>query len=293
MPTGLTMPPMPPSLRPTLRYIIENIKPQKLSNTCLTAFKPIQDIMFLGLTKTTLYEDVTKMCLLNFTYKQTVLANKMMETLILYGVVNAYSVFLYLEIIDKGLDDITYEELIAKFNTTVAVYVSPIVPATLQYLQEFVVKGYDNPSNKEMLTRIPFGNIIQDNFLRGTVGPQDVGLDRLTVGGLTQSSIDAVTDKFYRLIGPYLSAEEIVDYFSDTYKLIYYFFPASLAYFTEHAPPILGIPIPPYVPNYPPTDDIHLHNFCYDLEPDQSPGEESTGLIYFALFGLNPDEPVV
>lgn len=280
-------------IKPTLRAIIEDIKPQKLSNTCLTAFKPCQDIIYLGLHKTTLYEDVAKLCLLKFNYEQTVLVNKMMPCLILYGVVNAFSVFLYLEIINKGVDDITYDQLVETFNTSVANYVTPIVQATLNYLNLFVPQGENNSSNKELSTRIDFSNVLQTMFLEGTVSPQDVGLDRLTVGGLTQTSIDAVTDKYYRYIAPYLANElEIINNVSDTYYLNNYYFPASLEYFTKYAPEVLGIPIPQYVPNYPPTDDIHLQNFLYS-QPVQSPAEESTGIIYFALFDLKPDEPVV
>jgi hypothetical protein len=268
----------------TLRFIIENIHPQKLSNNCLVSFKPIQDMMYIQLSTTTLDADFVKLCS-TLTQEQSVLAQKMFDALKLYNIVNAYSVFLYLEIIGKDIN-ITPTEIIEKFGNNSSVYVNAIIPACLDYIKEYITKGPENISNKELATRINFGNILQDLFLQAVISPNDAGIATYSIGGLTSSSIDSVTDKFYVYIAPYISTKEVIAYYSSTYYLNNYFFPSGLEYFTAYSKDVLGVAIPQYVPNYPPTDDEHLRDFCYKMEPQDSPAEESTGNIYFALFGI-------
>ena len=268
----------------TLRFIIENIHPLKLSNNCLVSFKPIQDMMYIQLSTTTLDADFVKLCS-TLTQEQSVLALKMFEALKLYNIVNAYSVFLYLEIIGKDVN-ITPAEIINKFSNNSSLYVNAIIPACLEYIKEYITKGPENNSNKELVTRINFGNILQDLFLQGVISPNDAGIATYSIGGLTSSSTDSVTDKFYIYIAPYISTKEVIAYYSNTYYLNNYFFPSGLEYFTSYSKDVLGVAIPQYVPNYPPTDDEHLRDFCYKAIPPDSPAEESTGDIYFALFGI-------
>jgi hypothetical protein len=269
----------------TLRYILEEIKPLQLSNTCLVAFKPIQDIMYVQLYETSIETEFVELCS-NLTKEQKVLANKLWECVKFYQIVNSYSAFLYLEIINKNVDNITPDELIKKFNKNLSIYVNAAKTTSLQYIIEYVPKGPEYSSNKELQTRIILANIIEDLFLRSVVSNQDVGVSTYSIGGLTSSACDSVVDKFNRIITPHLNLKDITSYFCDEYKLNNYFFPSGLEYFTKNAPQVLGIPMPTIIPQYPLTDDIYLTEFCNTNVPQNSPAEADTGYIMGKYFGF-------
>lgn len=275
----------------TLRFIIDNIKPQKLANTAFVSFKPIQDMMYLQLLETTIESDLEQICS-EFTLEQRILTNKMWDCIKLYQIVNAFSYFLLSEIINKNMDDITPTEMIEKFNKNWFVYLDAVRVSSLEYVKTYGLKGSEYISNKELSTRILLANILQDLFLQANTSAEYVGVSNYSIGGLTSSAIDASVDKFNTEIVPYLNSKDIVSYFCDNYRLVNYFFPLGLEYFTKNAENVLGVHIPTFIPQFPPTDDIPLQNFCKNLI-SASPAEQDTGKIYFGLFGIDIDSPIV
>ena len=153
------------SLSVTLRYIFENTTPIQLEKTAVTATNEVFGILFDELSKSSIERDFKKLCL-KLSVSETRLAEKMWDTVKLYGVVNAYSAFVYLSLQNNGDDDITVSGIIDKFKLNVSEYVNGIIKGSIEYVNEYVSKGIENDSNKELVFRTDITSIIRNEFLK-------------------------------------------------------------------------------------------------------------------------------
>ena len=304
----------------TLRYIFENTTPLQLEKTAVTATNEVFGILFDELSKSSIDEDFNNLCL-NLSVRETRLAKKMWETVKLYGVVNAYSTFVYLSLQFNGDDDITVSGIIDKFKQNVSEYVNSIIKCSIDYVKEYVSKGPENDSNKELVFRTEITTITKNEFLKNKIYLDSVkkskekGISSVLLDVMLSTAIDALIDKFFRIIGPNLKSKDILKYISnsstkpfdpseehkkaekmqknlDSYEssiFAVYLFPTALDYYSRQCKKY-DIPFDKYEPKYPKVvkDSIskYLKQYIKMTTVPQSPAEEDTGILFFDVFEL-------
>jgi hypothetical protein len=217
------------NFRATLRYIIENITPLSLLRTTLTATTDAFNLFFYELSKTTIEKQFKEYCS-NIILKDELLAKQMWETIKLYGVVNAYSAFIYLELQNQGVDDITVEGVIAKLKQNLPVYLDSVIESSFQYLEENLNEGPEFAANKEFLHRFVIDSNVRKLmeshpiFIKSVEVSKNKGENPELINNLLISALDSSVDKFFRLIAPDLQSKDIPNYVTDDNILNNYLF---------------------------------------------------------------------
>jgi len=311
-----------PSLIPgTLRFIFENTTPIQLEKTALTATNEVFGILFDELSKSSIERDFKNLCL-KLPVRETRLAKKMWDNVKLYGVVNAYSAFVYLSLQFNGDDDITVSGILDKFKPNVSEYVNSIVKCSIDYVNEYVSNGTEDDSNKELVFRTEITSITKNEFLKNKTYLDSVkkskekGISSALLDIMLSAAIDALIDKFFRIIGPNLKSKYILKYIShsstkpfdpsaehkkaekmkktlDSYEssiFAVYLFPTALDYYLRQCKKY-DIPFDnKYKPKYPEVvkDSVskYLKQYIKTTTVPQSPAEENTGKLFFDIFGL-------
>ena len=272
---------MPSTILGTLRYIFENTTPLQLEKTAVTATNEVFGILFDELSKSSIDEDFNNLYL-NLSVRETRLSKKMWETVKLYGVVNAYSTFVYLSLQFNGDDDITVFGIIDKFKPNISEYVNSIVKCSIDYVKEYVSKGSENDSIKELVFRNDTATITKNEFLKNKIYLDSVkkskekGINPALLDIMLSVAIDALIDKFFRVISPNLKSKDILKYIShpstkpfdpsaehkkaekmqknlDSYEssiFAVYLFPTALDYYSRQCKKY-DIPFDKYEPKYP------------------------------------------
>ena len=305
----------------TLRYIFENTTPLQLEKTAVTATNEVFGIFFDKLSKSTIDEEFNNLCLI-LSVRETRLAKKMWETVKLYGVVNAYSTFVYLSLQFNGDDDITVSGIIDKLNLNASEYVNSIIKSSIDYVKEYASKGPENDSNKEIVFRNDITTLTKNEFLKNKIYLDSVknainaGISPVLLDVMLNTAIDALIDKFFRVISPHLKSTDILKYIChprdkpfdpsvehkraekmqktlNNYEssiFAVYLFPTALEYYSRQCKKYT-IPFDDkYEPKYPKVvkDSIskYLKQYIKMTTVPQSPAEDDTGRLFFEVFGL-------
>ena len=308
------------SLPTTLRYIFENTTPVQLAKTASTATNEVFKTLFDELSKSTIEEDFKNLCL-NLSVREVRLAKKIWDTVKLYGVVNAYSAFVYLSLQFNGVDDISVSGIIEKLKVNLPEYVNSIITCSLEYVKSYVSKGLENDSIKELVLRTEFTELIKNEFLKNQLYLNSVkkskeqGINADLLDSMLLAAVDSIIDKFFRVIAPHLKSKDILKYISHSIKKPFdsdaqskkaekmqktldsyetsiftvFLFPTGLDYYFKQCK-VYGVPFEKYEPKYPKiVKDVvckYLKKYIKMTTVPQSPGEESTGLLYFEIFEL-------
>jgi hypothetical protein len=309
-----------PSFSPTLRYIFENTTPIKLAKTASTATNEVFKLLFDEVSKSTIEEDFKNLCL-NLSVREVRLAKKMWDTVKLYGVVNAYSAFVYLSLQFNGVDDISVSGIIEKLKLNLPEYVNSIITCSLEYVKSYVSKGPENDSIKELVLRTEFTELIKNEFLKNQLYLNSVkkskekGVNADLLDSMLLAAVDAIIDKFFRVIAPHLKSKDILKYISHSIKKPFdsdaqskkaekmqktldsynssiftvFLFPSGLDYYFKQCK-VYNVPFEKYEPKYPKiVKDVvskYLKKYIKMTTVPQSPGEETTGVLYFEIFEL-------
>ena len=309
-----------PSFSPTLRYIFENTTPVQLAKTASTATNEVFRLLFDEVSKSTIEEDFKNLCL-NLSVREVRLAKKMWDTVKLYGVVNAYSAFVYLSLQFNGVDDISVSGIIEKLKLNLPEYVNSIITCSLEYVKSYVSKGPENDSIKELVVRTEFTELIKNEFLKNQLYLNSVekskkqGVNADLLDSMLLAAVDAIIDKFFRVIAPHLKSKDILKYISHSIKKPFdsdaqskkaekmqktldsynssiftvFLFPTGLDYYFKQCK-LYGVPFEKYEPKYPKiVKDVvskYLKKYIKMTTVPQSPGKETTGVLFFEIFEL-------
>jgi len=314
----------------TLRFIFENTTPIQLELTALTATNEVFGLLFDELNKkkssiereSIIQIDFNKLCLTLLSASEKRLADKMWETVKLYGIVNAYSAFVYLSLQNNGDDDITVSGIIEKLNLNVSEYVNSIIKCSIDYVKEYARKGPENDSNKELVFRTDVTTITKYEFLKNPIYLDSVkkskekGINPALLDIMLSVAVDALIDKFFRVIAPNLKSKDILKYISNPSNKPFdpsehskkaekmqktlnsynssifteFLFPTALEYYLRQCKKY-DIPFDDkYEPTYPKVvkDSVskYLKQYIKMTTVPQSPAEEDTGKLFFKSFEL-------
>ncbi len=121
------------------------------------------EYFFIELGKSPIESQFNELCL-RLSIREVRLAKKMWDTIKLYGVVNAYSAFVYLSLQNNGIDDITVQGLLERLKQNLSDHVNSIIKCSLEYIKKYVSFGSTNDSNKELVLRLVFSDVIMAEF---------------------------------------------------------------------------------------------------------------------------------
>lgn len=130
----------------------------------------------------------------------------MWDTVKLYGVVNAYSAFVYLSLQFNGVDDISVSGIIEKLKVNLPEYINSIITCSLEYVKSYVSKGPENDSIKELVVRTEFTELIKNEFLKNQLYLNSVkrskeqGVNADLLDSMLLAAVDAINDKFLELL---------------------------------------------------------------------------------------------